>query len=681
MLNSAVVQSSVFRRLTNRETPRLAHPTAAAFDFEAWRPVLSQVDLSKRDKSLAIAAILMGMNIHILRKKYIDGVFEGLSGSEIAAFAVADANRTWAILKEKNQQSRISSESGVAYTAAFGKTPLDVGPSSGPAGADDLNTASIDTLSHWFARAADASADSTGRRFNYSQAGRLAQGTLSLEHAFREVWQEILWEAWSIEKVDGGWSVIPENPDDQALWRIWEWREQSLLFQHAALRHQIELRMPARQHPPVLAQTAVAIGDESEGRTFVLGSPGQVQTAAHRSAIETIENAYVGPFLDQPFAGLDRSVTPRLLELAICVLQDAAALLLPDGSDVEYRTAADIERLSCSVRRDDVISLVSAALGIDIEIATTCVDRLTSRPFVSVGPLFANGLWHRPLVATRDGTKLLLVNGALVWGSPLRRVERWLQEGSRADLSKTPLGLRYEAHLRQTFQEALNSNDLLASVTRPVTTWPGGRSGEEIDGLVRIGSTVMLLEIKCLLAPADPIERHDYVRKLEEACAQASRKAAWLKGKWGEVSASTGLGDSDESLRIVPLVVVNQSSGTGCRFGDCVVVDAHFLQLFFGSGSYRSGSVIEAGSKGRIGFTHQDLYNDAVGAEACIPDLFAAHPGLAAYRKAVRWEKSEIPLLGDDVLLMSFATMDVPSYAAAMPDPEDILPGSLASHD
>lgn len=681
MLSSTAVHSSVFRRLTNREAPRLAHPTANAFDAAAWVEILAQVELSERDRSLAIAAVLLGTHIKVLRKRYIDRAFVGLSGSEIAAFAVAAANRTWAILRERSRASRALSGPGINYSAAAGKTPLDVDSISGPASADDLNTTCIDSLPHWFARIASAPSDATENGFDYSRAGRLAQTTLTLEHTFKEIWQEILWEAWSIADVNEGWVVTPRNPEDQALWRVWDWREQSLLFQHAMLNRQLELMMPAGRHADVLIRTAVAVRDGPGGRTFVLGAPDELRTAAHRSAMETIEGAYVGPFLDQVLPGSDGPVTPRLLELAICALQDAAAVLLPDGSNVEYRTAADIERLSCSVARDEVVALVSAALEVDRDLASMCVDHLTSRPFADVGPLFANGLWHRPLVATLDGAKLLLVNGALVWGSPLRRVERWLQEGSRADLSKTPLGLQYEAHLRQVFQNALSHNAILRPVAYPVATVPRGRAGEEIDCLIRIGSTVLLLEIKCLLAPADPIERHDYVRKLEDASAQASRKAAWLGGNWAQAAALTGLGNGDESPRIVPLVVVNQSNGTSCRFGDCVVIDAHFLQLFLESDSYNSAGVFAIDGQGQIGLAMQGLYDDAEGAETCIPDLFADHPGLAMYQKAVRWTESRIPLMGDAVLRMAFPTMDVASYAAAMPDPEVVLPGVLTPHD
>lgn len=66
-------------------------------------------------------------------------------------------------------------------------------------------------------------------------------------------------------------------------------------------------------------------------------------------------------------------------------------------------------------------------------------------------------------------------------------------------------------------------------------------------------------EVKCLLPPSEPIERFDYVRKLEDACGQARCKADWLRNNPDEAARRVGWGA--EPARFVPLVVVNQSNG------------------------------------------------------------------------------------------------------------------------
>lgn len=673
MLNSSAIDSAIFRRLTNRQKPKLVHPTAATFDLNVWEQLLSEDNLSERDRTLVHSAILLGMNLNMLRTRYIQRAFEGLSGQEIATFTAADANRAYAILRSKGREAQSATAGSTGYISTLGQMPVDVGPDSTLAGIDDLNTAVVDTLAHWFARAKDAPESPIEEPFDYNRAGALAQASLSLEHALREVWQEILWEGFILSRVADGWSVTPGSFDEQALWRVWDWREQALLNQYSILNRHLESAVPPEQLSFILTRTAASVDDSDVERTIILGAPSDEQAAHHRSAMDILDSAYVAPFLDLPLTGGGTSITPRLLERAICVLQDMAELLIPPEADIEYKTAADIERLSCSLSRDKVVTLIAEALGMDSAMATDCVDRLTSKPFDDVGPIFRNGLWHRPLVATRDGQTLQMIAGALVWGSPLRRVERWLQEEFRADMSKTPLGLQYEAHLRQRLQEALTGNEILSRAAGHVASIPNGQASEEVDGLIRIGSTVLVLEIKCLLAPADPIDRHDYILKLESACAQAVRKATWLQDNIEQIASRVGLPTDGTPLRVVPLVVVNQSNGTGCKFGNCVVVDAHFLRLYLSSGEYMSGGALDLQTPGRTGFKFRRLYSNASEAEIGIPSTFEVHPGLVAFRAAVRWTVSPIPLAGGETLRITFPTMDVASYTGAMPNPDELL--------
>jgi hypothetical protein len=267
--------------------------------------------------------------------------------------------------------------------------------------------------------------------------------------------------------------------------------------------------------------------------------------------------------VDQSFA--QTNVTVRDLERAIWVLQDLAELMLPEDADVEYQTNHDIERVACSLTANEIILLFVQALDMSAQRAQDIFERLTSKPFQDLGATFRNGLWHRPLVANSDHSQVHLALGALVWGSPIRRVERWLHESSSGDLSKLPTGLRYEAHLRDRLQQALMQNEILGQVASSVISIGHGEDEEEIDAIVRIGSSILVMEIKCLLGPADPIDRADYVVKLEDATSQAIRKATWVRENVDRIVNRVGTG-RDGIERIIPMVVVNQSNGSSCQF-------------------------------------------------------------------------------------------------------------------
>ncbi len=314
MLNSTAVNSMVFRRLTNWEKPKLLHPTSAGFDIcELKRLISDEIKLDERDATLVGSAALIGANLTALRQRYIQGTFDGLSGQEIASFAVADANRSWAILRQKSREAHeaTAAQSSTGYLSTMGQVQVDVGPHTAPAEVDDLNTAVIDSLPHWFAQAVAAPEDAAAEAFDFSAAGPRAQGALSLEHAFREIWQEILWEPWTIEPAADGWFVAPKDFDDQALWRVWSWREQALFLQTSILNRHFDRALPTDQLPIILPRTAIAIENCEHGRRIVIGAPREEQAEGHRSAMENLESAYVAPFLDQSLAGEGAAVTPR----------------------------------------------------------------------------------------------------------------------------------------------------------------------------------------------------------------------------------------------------------------------------------------------------------------------------------------------------------------------------------
>ena len=122
-------------------------------------------------------------------------------------------------------------------------------------------------------------------------------------------------------------------------------------------------------------------------------------------------------------------------------------------------------------------------------------------------------------------------------------------------------------------------------------------------------------------------------------------------------------------MALVPLVVVNQSSGASFRHADCVVVDASYLELYLSTGTYRSGAAKEFQGDGRTAFSYHTFYRDALGAETGIPTIFEHHPGLAPFLASVRWDLIPMPLGDGSQLLMAGASMDLDKYAAALPDP------------
>jgi hypothetical protein len=660
VLTTSQVRSPVFDRLTGRLAPALRHPTARAFDIAAWKDVIAGDMLGERDVNLVRAAKYVGHVLGSIREDLVAGLFDGISGDQVVAMAVANANRGWNIFRWKLHNDRPPTDGGVAHLSALGREGIAVGPDGAATSPDDANNALVDGLPYWFAEAAAVAADAPAGDLDMEAAG-LVMGrghfATNMMQAFRSIWQEVLWEPWSFDFDERAATLAPLASDDLARWKAWDWREQTLIGQSSLLSRNLE--KDATSVPIVLPRTAVAIGEAG----IAVGPPTDAQAASHRSAFENVERTYAAPFLDEPLGGR-ADLTARLVESAVCLLQDLVDLAIPRNADPVALDETDPRRLACSYPRAWLFGLLADALAIAPDLAEACLDWLTSDPFGELNPLFTLGVWHRPLVRSRDGGTLSIVAGALVWGSPLRRVERWLQVGARSDLSKTPAGLRHEAALRKRVAEAIGGNALLAAVPTAVSSIGQGEAEEEIDLLVRVGGTVLVAEVKCLLGPSEPIERHDYVRKLEEACEQAARKSAWLAGQPGELVAR--LGDGADGCRLQPLVVVNQSSGVEWEYDGAPITDDRFLRLLLGDGEYVAGGRLHRKPGLPPELVIRELYADAAGLEAAIPAIFRRMPGMDPFRDSVKWDVVVMEMPGGSQLRLGVPRQDPAAYVSAM---------------
>ncbi len=671
MPHTSELDSAIFRHLTRKAKPALAHPTAKAFEPNDWKPVIASIGedaLTPRDRTLVNVAMLIGLQNLVLRTRYTATLFAGFTEDQIATLAIANANRRFLLLGDT---SRAATAQAAAAAKAESGRPLDFGaisqllvepaPGQSPATVDDLNNSMIDTLPHWFALAREVPEGPRPAGENLGGVAQRAGAILSLEHAFRSVWQEALWESWRFGKTSTGYAMMPDDADWKAGWRVWDLREQSLLLQGAMLNRQLEEAIPNAHKTPTLPLTITAINFTAEPLAIAVGPPSDDQATGHRMALDTLDDAYTRMFADQEVGG--PGVTVALLSRVVLVLQDLTELALPSEYDPAEPDWKVMERLACKLPRALLIEAIAEALATDPAVAERCVAFLTTDPLAELGELFRIGLWHKPLVATSDGAHVLIAAGALIWGSPIRRTERWLQVKNGDDLSKTPNGMLYEAQVRRSVDGALEDNSVLTADDWHVTHLPKGKGKEEIDLLVRVGDRVLVAEIKCLLGPSEPSECYNYLRKLEKAAEQARRKATWLASEPALIEALFG---STVALETIPLVVVNQSNGVGLTFEGCQVTDAHFLRIVLGEGDYHMGAKFNG--EAPIALNVVTLYKTVDEAAALLRHVFADHLGLRRFRAAVRWTSNDIPLAGNDgKLSIAYPVVDEAAYFAAGP--------------
>ena len=659
MLTSSRLRSTVFDRLTGRLEPALPHPTSAAFSFQAWKALLVDHEPSQRDIDLVAAATYFGGTLKSIRAGMVDGIFDRLSGDQLVTLSIANANRAWAIFRSHMQNAMPADDGDPFYIPTMGLAGIPVGPSGALVDPNSANNSIIDALPYWFAEAAKSEAEPIELTLDQTREFiHHAHSATNLLQTIKSYWQQVLWEPWAFIFNDTDAVLHPREEDDLARWRAWEWRDSTLMGQSSMLSRNLEKDM--KDLGLALPLTAVGVSDDG----IAVGPPDENTTAAHRAALENVRRSYAAAFLDEPLGG-DPRLTAMLLETAVCVLQDLVELRLPRGTAPGDLDDSDPLDLALAFPRGQLIGLLQATLGIEPDVAEMCIDRLSTDPFGNLTPLFNVGLWHRPLVRSRDAQTIMIAGGALVWGSPVRRVERWLQEDvGTSDLSKTPAGLRYEAALRDALDDGIAGNPLFADVPTTVTNIASGQAAEEIDLLLPIGSTVVVGEVKCLVGPGEPLDRHNHVRKLETACKQASRKAQWMRDHPEELDARLGAGAGQ--CRVQPLVVINQSHGVEWEYHGTPITDARFLELFASRGEMIIAGLLYGEPGKPPEFFTRTLYSDAAEAQDAIPDIFLEMPGMDPFRDSISWEVINTPLGDGKTFRTMAARHDIDAYIETM---------------
>lgn len=494
---------------------------------------------------------------------------------------------------------------------------------------------------------------------------------MSLEHALRDLWQQVLWDGWALGDTADGLRQGPVDRQLAVLWAVWYARHLKILGQGSSLDAiaQRAADLAGQLPEPFLKQTALGIGGASrETRRFRFGqvSGRQFGQSWHRTEYKVLEDSYLAQFLDAPLPKLANNLTCRDLQVAWCVLRDCASVLNERVTRRSLDSFDAVEACALLIRRDEIVRAIQVCAELDSERAEKVVQFFTCQ-LDNFGSLFARGLWSTPLVSLDGNKNLAVCLAALSVGSAVRRIESWLDRGELSDhLTDARRGERYEAWVRKEISAAIADNEylpdakcVLHSIERP------GDTGEQIDLLILLGNLVVVGEVKCRLYPVESIERYNYLRRLNEAGDQVVRKGQWLEQNAKIIADAFQISiERARSLHLVPIVVLNQGAGFGILANGARVVDFHFLKLLMADNEYLAGMVFDMTKQIYIP-THEHLYVDEKDAAARFEDIIANPPPLTNAIASVQWRVNKFPLSDGHHLLVENCYSGEPSEEPA----------------
>ena len=638
LLSIDALRTPVFLRATGGKS-KLTSPFAKEFNLDEWSEVLSSSNAAKqeRDVHLCLAAIFFGRNVSFLRKHYHANLFKTISKRSLLVLAVGSANRNFLALREdfRAKLKDRPQDSEPFHLFELGKSSVGNAPQTGMSG-DDIVTTIIDTLPHWFFEAKALQTKREAITTNFSVLEKNVGMTLSVESGFRDLWNAALWEGSRLKEGGGEMVFGPADLSSAYFWYACQMRSEAALIGPLMLFHDLPEEREDLRH----LKGAVAVRHKGGGFKYSAQQPTKRSKQTLTQTIGILEKSYIAAFLDEEITVAESPITARLLVQALWVLETLSSSLTAGLRAKFIRNYRDAKEFSFRIPRVGCVRLIKDCLGLEQKVAESIFVQLTLNPD-DTKRCFNEGVWLHPIIEL-DENDVMIVYPSVAVGSKLRFVERTLTELLGPDLQKTSSqGIEFENSVRAQISKNLDENEIISdfSVLQHGLK-KASDDGEEIDLLIRIGRTVVLGELKCLLAPTESMDRFNHLSKLEDAASQAKRKAIWLGSNLNLVKKHLDITDGLDDVRVVPLVILNQRIGSGLTIEGVSITDVFLLRLFVSEGSYNSGAAIR---KGKKAITFTEFYKTQAEAEAALETVFLTPPPLQPFLTAADWDKFEYP--------------------------------------
>jgi hypothetical protein len=646
-----MLSPSAFRKAMRTNRP----PTAPSFDIAKFRTLI--VGLDEDDTYLVLTAIYLCDQAIQWRQYQAENPLPELGARTACLLAAATLNREFHVSDARlmKRMRRAQKKGGVSMEHLTHVSIGDAGENFNVDAASVMDAAT-DIANLWLREAIKSTAKD-GIAGSPAEIARKHMFRHSIRDGHNNLWTRAVWEAWAIDLIQGDQRILrPNDPDFARLMDAWVARHEANSMELANIDARTWPEWPkAKRREAQLALTVTEISRRpGAARRIVVGRPKDTPKFAPgyvvRKAI--FEGSYISMFADRPLPKLHGMTIMELLK-AWCVLDDLAERLPTSKDEPRLESMAAVDRAALCVTRTELIDVLKRALGHDTATAENVLR------FLSWGPETYKGLWGAPLIPIPGEDRFALARNVLGTGNFVRLAEIWFTRGGLDDsLSEGARGDVYEALLRREIAEELAENTIIKD-------WSQASHGVakkdkhfpyQIDLLVQFGSVVIVGEIKCFLFPTESIERFNLLKNVAGAARQAREKAAALDARRDVLVSALGItGEKATGLRIVPLVVLNQSFGTSLELEGCLVTDAKFLKLYLGTGQYVSAGFFEESTPTVVSRT--TFYQSEAEAGLNLENFLRAPPPLRDFQERLAWTSFDFPTMEGSPLKVACTQM------------------------
>ena len=296
-----------------------------------------------------------------------------------------------------------------------------------------------------------------------------------------------------------------------------------------------------------------------------------------------LQRGYYQNLLDEPLPTLHKFTLNEMIDgwrvlqsLALVVFDEVSPLVSNHAKELpRFASAKELPRFAPKIASRILCATFAKALRMQGHRAQQLVE-----VFVFRGGS-AQEVWTQPLVPSEDDYCLVI---PCIHSVHLERiVEGWMRQGG---LELKRRGPEFERFCREILRISVARSPIKEAITivnQCVQFSPPGERREEIDLVIMVADTVLLVEAKCILWPDDSLQFARYRKAIKEAVEQIKRKRDAVARHYTDFAnrlAQLGYAPP-ASPNIVCCVLTNSAVFAGFPIEGVPIIDLDILGDFF----------------------------------------------------------------------------------------------------
>ena len=395
-----------------------------------------------------------------------------------------------------------------------------------------------------------------------------------------EMWLDCVGNGYRLVQRDDGIALIARAWEQERARAVSSYRRSNLALQDGAAFAEFWIhRLTPEQRRRVGGMKLVT-------RVFGVESIERIEVGCHDSATSMsslatgakffLREGYYSHFLDEPLP-LANGLSLNQIVDAWRFLHSLAHKILKSSSGRLSYKLPQLLTLAPRIRKDILVASLGRCMECDRDTAAKLVNFLIYRGRDD------QEVWSQPL-AELGADEVCIVIPCIYSIHLLRVVEKWMRQGG-LDLERRGGG--FERYCIAQLNEGLVESPIknLTTIIPHSVEFKAGDRNEEVDVVVFVGNTILLLEAKCTLWPDDCLQYANHRDTILKAVEQVRRKRQAAMDHYAAFASRIAeLGaEAPASPRIICGVLTNSAIHAGFSIDGIPVVDLGILSAFFGN--------------------------------------------------------------------------------------------------